>query len=235
MPLLSVEHLSVSFGSIRAVKDVSFQVNEGEIVTLLGANGAGKSTIMRTIVGLESPSSGTILYQEKDIGRQDTRGRVVDGITLVPEGRHVFPRFSVKDNLLLGAYTSKTGRTGKTIDTVYQLFPRLKEREEQPAGTLSGGEQQMLAVGRALMANPKLLLLDEPSLGLVPIVVRDILNLVKQIRDLGTTILLVEQNARSALRISDRGYVLETGKIALEGTARELLESPQVQKVYLGM
>ena len=235
MPLLSVEHLSVSFGSIRAVKDVSFQVNEGEIVTLLGANGAGKSTIMRTIVGLESPSSGTILYQEKDIGRQDTRGRVVDGITLVPEGRHVFPRFSVKDNLLLGAYTSKTGRTGKTIDTVYQLFPRLKEREEQPAGTLSGGEQQMLAVGRALMANPKLLLLDEPSLGLAPIVVRDILNLVKQIRDLGTTILLVEQNARSALRISDRGYVLETGKIALEGTARELLESPQVQKVYLGM
>ena len=235
MPLLSVEHLSVSFGSIRAVKDVSFQVNEGEIVTLLGANGAGKSTIMRTIVGLESPSSGTILYQEKDIGRQDTRGRVVDGITLVPEGRHVFPRFSVKDNLLLGAYTSKTGRTGKTIDTVYQLFPRLKEREEQPAGTLSGGEQQMLAVGRALMANPKLLLLDEPSLGLALIVVRDILNLVKQIRDLGTTILLVEQNARSALRISDRGYVLETGKIALEGTARELLESPQVQKVYLGM
>lgn len=235
MPLLSVEHLSVSFGSIRAVKDVSFQVNEGEIVTLLGANGAGKSTIMRTIVGLESPSSGTILYQEKDIGWQDTRGRVVDGITLVPEGRHVFPRFSVKDNLLMGAYTSKTGRTGKTIDTVYQLFPRLKEREEQPAGTLSGGEQQMLAVGRALMANPKLLLLDEPSLGLAPIVVRDILNLVKQIRDLGTTILLVEQNARSALRISDRGYVLETGKIALEGTAKELLESPQVQKVYLGM
>lgn len=235
MPLLSVEHLSVSFGSIRAVKDVSFQVNEGEIVTLLGANGAGKSTIMRTIVGLESPSSGTILYQEKDIRRQDTRGRVVDGITLVPEGRHVFPRFSVKDNLLMGAYTSKSGRTGKTIDTVYQLFPRLKEREEQPAGTLSGGEQQMLAVGRALMANPKLLLLDEPSLGLAPIVVRDILNLVKQIRDLGTTILLVEQNARSALRISDRGYVLETGKIALEGTAKELLESPQVQKVYLGM
>jgi branched-chain amino acid transport system ATP-binding protein len=235
MPILSVERLSVSYGSIRAVKDVSFQVHEGEIVTLLGANGAGKSTIMRTILGLQAPDEGRILYNGQDIRRQDTRHRVAGGITLVPEGRHVFPKFSVRDNLLLGAYTERSGKGKYSIHDIYELFPRLKEREDQPAGTLSGGEQQMLAVGRAMMASPKLLLLDEPSLGLAPLIVRDILNLVKTIRDMGTTILLVEQNARSALRISDRGYVLETGKIVMEDTADALLASEQVQKVYLGM
>lgn len=235
MSLLAVENLSVSYGSIRAVRDVSFHVEEGEIVTLLGANGAGKSTIMRTIMGLEKPVSGQILYQGTDIVRKDTRLRVADGITLVPEGRHVFPRFSVKDNLMLGAFTEGNDGLEERMDKVYNLFPKLRERASQTAGTLSGGEQQMLAVGRALMSNPRLLLLDEPSLGLAPIVVQDILSLVQRIRDMGTTIFLVEQNARSALKISDRGYVLETGRIALEGTAEELLSSEQVRKVYLGM
>lgn len=235
MSLLAVENLSVSYGSIRAVRDVSFHVEEGEIVTLLGANGAGKSTIMRTIMGLEKPVHGQILYQGADIVRKDTRLRVADGITLVPEGRHVFPRFSVKDNLMLGAFTEGNDGLEERMDKVYNLFPKLRERASQTAGTLSGGEQQMLAVGRALMSNPRLLLLDEPSLGLAPIVVQDILSLVQRIRDMGTTIFLVEQNARSALKISDRGYVLETGRIALEGTAEELLSSEQVRKVYLGM
>ena len=235
MPLLSVDHLSVNFGSIKAVKDISFYVDEGEIVTLLGANGAGKSTIMRTIMGLESQSKGEILYQGQNIGKKDTRKRVSAGITLVPEGRRVFPRFSVKDNLFMGGFVNDKKRFDENLSTVFDLFPRLKERENQPAGTLSGGEQQMLAVGRALMANPKLLLLDEPSMGLAPIIVTDILLMVRRIRDMGTTILLVEQNARSALKISDRAYVLETGKFVLSGTAEELLASPQVQKAYLGM
>ena len=235
MPLLKVDHLSVNFGSIKAVKDVSFHVDEGEIVTLLGANGAGKSTIMRTIIGLESPAAGEIVYNGQNICRRDTRKRVSAGITLVPEGRRVFPRFSVRDNLFMGAFVNDKSKFDENMETVFKLFPRLKERENQPAGTLSGGEQQMLALGRALMATPKLLLLDEPSLGLAPIIVTDILAMVKRIRDMGTTILLVEQNARSALKISDRAYVLETGKFVLSGTAEELLASPQVQKAYLGM
>lgn len=235
MPLLEVKDLSVSYGSIQAVKNISFFVEEKEIVTLLGTNGAGKSTIMRALMGLETPKSGSILYHDQPISHFSTGKRVKNGITLVPEGRRVFPRFSVEDNLLMGGYLESRANREAGRERVYSLFPRLKERADQSAGTLSGGEQQMLAIGRALMANPRLLLLDEPSLGLAPLIVRDILSLVKEIRDTGTTVLLVEQNARSALKISDRAYVLETGYISLSGSAQELLHSPQVQKAYLGM
>lgn len=235
MALLEVEDLSVFYGSIQAVKNVSFSVEEQEIVTLLGTNGAGKSTVMRTLMGLESPKSGRISYKGQSLLRLSTGRRVADGMTLVPEGRRVFPRFSVEDNLLMGGYLASAASREQSRERVYSLFPRLKERAGQPAGTLSGGEQQMLAIGRALMAQPKLLLLDEPSLGLAPLIVRDILSLVSRIRDMGTAVLLVEQNARSALKISDRAYVLESGRIAVSGSAQELLHSPQVQKAYLGM
>ena len=235
MALLEVEDLSVFYGSIQAVKNVSFSVEEKEIVTLLGTNGAGKSTVMRTLMGLESPKSGRISYKGQSLLHLSTGRRVAGGMTLVPEGRRVFPRFSVEDNLLMGGYLASAASREQSRERVYSLFPRLKERAGQPAGTLSGGEQQMLAIGRALMAQPKLLLLDEPSLGLAPLIVRDILSLVSRIRDLGTAVLLVEQNARSALKISDRAYVLESGRIAVSGSAQELLHSPQVQKAYLGM
>ena len=230
-----MEDLSVFYGSIQAVKNVSFSVEEQEIVTLLGTNGAGKSTVMRTLMGLESPKSGRISYKGQSLLRLSTGRRVADGMTLVPEGRRVFPCFSVEDNLLMGGYLASAASREQSRERVYSLFPRLKERAGQPAGTLSGGEQQMLAIGRALMAQPKLLLLDEPSLGLAPLIVRDILSLVSRIRDMGTAVLLVEQNARSALKISDRAYVLESGRIAVSGSAQELLHSPQVQKAYLGM
>lgn len=235
MALLEVEDLSVFYGSIQAVKNVSFSVEEKEIVTLLGTNGAGKSTVMRTLMGLESPKSGRISYKGQSLSHLSTGRRVAGGMTLVPEGRRVFPRFSVEDNLLMGGYLASAASREQSRERVYSLFPRLKERAGQPAGTLSGGEQQMLAIGRALMAQPKLLLLDEPSLGLAPLIVRDILSLVSRIRDMGTAVLLVEQNARSALKISDRAYVLESGRIAVSGSAQELLHSPQVQKAYLGM
>ena len=235
MALLEVEDLSVFYGSIQAVKNVSFSVEEKEIVTLLGTNGAGKSTVMRTLMGLESPKSGRISYKGQSLLHLSTGRRVAGGMTLVPEGRRVFPRFSVEDNLLMGGYLASAASREQSRERVYSLFPRLKERAGQPAGTLSGGEQQMLAIGRALMAQPKLLLLDEPSLGLAPLIVRDILSLVSRIRDMGTAVLLVEQNARSALKVSDRAYVLESGRIAVSGSAQELLHSPQVQKAYLGM
>ena len=233
--MLRLEHVVVNYGSIQALRDVSFTVEEGEIVTLIGSNGAGKSTTMRAITGLKELSGGKIYYEDQDISGWTTRKKVEHGIILSPEGRQIFPRFSVLENLKMGGYLRTKTQCEETLQVVHELFPILKEREGQAAGTLSGGEQQMLAVGRAMMGKPKLLLLDEPSLGLAPLIVKDIFHLIKQIREMGTTVLLVEQNARSALKISDRAYVLETGKIVLAGTAGELLRSDEVQKAYLGM
>ncbi len=233
--MLRLEHVVVNYGSIQALRDVSFTVEEGEIVTLIGSNGAGKSTTMRAITGLKELSAGKIYYEDQDISGWTTRKKVEHGIILSPEGRQIFPRFSVLENLKMGGYMRTKAQCEETLQVVHELFPILKEREGQAAGTLSGGEQQMLAVGRAMMGKPKLLLLDEPSLGLAPLIVKDIFHLIKQIREMGTTVLLVEQNARSALKISDRAYVLETGKIVLAGTAGELLRSDEVQKAYLGM
>ena len=233
--MLRLEHVVVNYGSIQALRDVSFTVEEGEIVTLIGSNGAGKSTTMRAITGLKELSGGKIYYEDQDISGWTTRKKVEHGIILSPEGRQIFPRFSVLENLKMGGYMRTKAQCEETLQVVHELFPILKEREGQAAGTLSGGEQQMLAVGRAMMGKPKLLLLDEPSLGLAPLIVKDIFHLIKQIREMGTTVLLVEQNARSALKISDRAYVLETGKIVLAGTAGELLRSDEVQKAYLGM
>ena len=233
--MLRLEHVVVNYGSIQALRDVSFTVEEGEIVTLIGSNGAGKSTTMRAITGLKELSAGKIYYEDQDISGWTTRKKVEHGIILSPEGRQIFPRFSVLENLKMGGYMRTKAQCEETLQVVHELFPILKEREGQAAGTLSGSEQQMLAVGRAMMGKPKLLLLDEPSLGLAPLIVKDIFHLIKQIREMGTTVLLVEQNARSALKISDRAYVLETGKIVLAGTAGELLRSDEVQKAYLGM
>ncbi|HIV16988.1 MAG TPA: ABC transporter ATP-binding protein [Candidatus Alectryocaccobium stercorigallinarum] len=235
MALLKLENLVSNYGSIKALKGISFEVNEGEIVTLIGANGAGKSTTMNTISGLKNLNGGKIIYDGQDISKWDARHKVKAGIVLSPEGRQVFPDFSVLDNLLMGGYLQTDSKNQEMLKTVYDLFPRLKEREKQPAGTLSGGEQQMLAVGRALMGQPRLLMLDEPSMGLAPLIVKEIFELIKRIRDMGTTVLLVEQNARVALKISDRAYVLETGKIVLSGKAEELLNSEEVQKAYLGI
>ncbi len=235
MALLQLENVASNYGSIKALTNVSFEVNEGEIVTLIGANGAGKTTTMHTIAGLKELNGGRIFFDGQDISKWETQRKVKNGIVLSPEGRQVFPDFSVLDNLLMGGYLQKPAVNGETLKTVYDLSPRLKERENQAAGTLSGGEQQMLAVGRALMGKPRLLMLDEPSMGLAPLIVKDIFALIQRIRDMGTTVLLVEQNARAALKISDRAYVLETGKIVLSGTAAELLVSEDVQKAYLGM
>ena len=235
MSLLRVENLSVNYGSINALREVSFEVNQGEIVSLIGANGAGKTTIMNTVAALKEPNGGAIYFDDKDITRMPSQGRVAAGIVLSPEGRQVFSQFSVRDNLMMGGYLFKNSDNLKELEKVYDLFPRLKEREKQLAGTLSGGEQQMLAVARALMARPRLLLLDEPSMGLAPLIVKEIFNLIQRIHDTGTTVFLVEQNARAALKISDRAYVLETGKIALSGMASDLLQSEAVQKAYLGM
>lgn len=233
--LLKVEDLKVNYGNIRAVKGISFEVRQGEIVTLIGSNGAGKTTTMNTIAGLKELTSGKIFWNDADITAWGAQKKVRSGIILSPEGRQVFPEFSVLDNLLLGGYHFKNEENQKTLETVHELFPILKKREHQAAGTLSGGEQQMLAVGRALMSKPKLLMLDEPSMGLAPLVVKEIFSLIKRIRDMGTTVLLVEQNARMALKISDRAYVLQTGQIILSGSAQELLSSKEVQKAYLGM
>lgn len=235
MSLLEVKDLSVSFGVIHAVKGISFTIDEGEIVTLIGANGAGKTTTMNAITGVVKSNSGNVIFNGSSISTMAASEIVKKGISMSPEGRQIFPRMTVKENLELGAYTVKNKEVLKRgIENAYELFPILKEREFQQAGTLSGGEQQMLAVARALMADPKLLLLDEPSLGLAPLIVKDIFNLILKIRDMGTTVLLVEQNARMALSISDRGYVLETGKIVLNGKGKDLMNNPKVIDAYLG-
>ena len=232
--MLELQDLHLSYGGIRALKGVSIQVNEGEIVSLIGANGAGKSTTLRAISGLERAQSGKILYNGEDITGKPSKYMVQNGLILVPEGRLIFPDMTVLENLKIGAYLRNDRDVEADIQRMYSLFPRLKERAWQMAGTLSGGEQQMLAVGRALMSKPKLLMMDEPSLGLAPLVVKDIFSIIRTIRDSGVTVLLIEQNANAALKIADRGYVLETGRITLEGSGRELLSDPAVRSAYLG-
>ncbi|MBO0453617.1 ABC transporter ATP-binding protein [Candidatus Enterococcus murrayae] len=232
--MLKIENLSVHYGMIQAVRDVSFEVNQGEIVSLIGANGAGKTTILRTISGLNQPSKGTITFEGAPIQKKAPRRIVAQGISQVPEGRHVFPGLTVLENLEMGAYLRKDNDIQKDYEHVYEKFPILKERLNQDASTLSGGEQQMLAMGRALMSKPRLLLLDEPSMGLAPIFIQEIFNIIQEIQKQGTTVLLIEQNAKMALSIADRGYVLETGKVVLSGTGQELLESEEVKKAYLG-
>lgn len=235
MSMLKVDNLSVHYGVIEAVKNVSFEVNEGEVVTLIGANGAGKTSILRTISGLVRPSSGTISYLGNDIQKVAARKIVADGLAQVPEGRHVFAGLTVMENLEMGAFLKKNKEENqKNLKRIFERFPRLEERKNQDAATLSGGEQQMLAMGRALMSQPKLLLLDEPSMGLAPIFIQEIFDIIQDIQKQGTTVLLIEQNANKALAIADRGYVLETGKIVLIGTGKELLESEEVKKAYLG-
>lgn len=233
--MLRVENLAVNYGMINAVRGVNFEVNQGEIVSLIGANGAGKSTILRTISGLIKPASGTLTYEGQNITKTNAQKIVQLGISHVPEGRHVFKGLSVRENLEMGAFLRKDrADIEEDIQAVYDRFPVLGERQKQDASTLSGGEQQMLAMGRALMSKPKLLLLDEPSMGLAPIFIQEIFNIIQQIQAQGTTVLLIEQNAKMALSIASRGYVLETGKIVLSGTGQELLESDAVQKAYLG-
>lgn len=233
--MLRVENLAVNYGMINAVRGVNFEVNQGEIVSLIGANGAGKSTILRTISGLIKPASGTLTYEGQNITKTNAQKIVQLGISHVPEGRHVFKGLSVRENLEMGAFLRKDrSNIEADIQAVYERFPVLGERQKQDASTLSGGEQQMLAMGRALMSKPKLLLLDEPSMGLAPIFIQEIFNIIQQIQAQGTTVLLIEQNAKMALSIASRGYVLETGKIVLSGTGQELLESDAVQKAYLG-
>ena len=235
MSMLKIENLSISYGAIEAVKDVSFEVNEGEVVTLIGANGAGKTSILRTISGLVRPSNGTISYLDNQIQKTAARKIVADGLAQVPEGRHVFPGLTVLENLEMGAFLNNSkDEIQASLKRVFDRFPRLEERKNQDAATLSGGEQQMLAMGRALMSKPKLLLLDEPSMGLAPIFIQEIFDIIQDIQKQGTTVLLIEQNAKKALSIADRGYVLETGKIVLSGTGKELLASDEVQKAYLG-
>ncbi len=233
--MLKVNELNVSYGAIHALKGISFDLNEGEIVALIGANGAGKSTTLNTISGIMKPDSGTVIFEEEEISQISPAHIVEKGIVQVPEGRKIFARMSVLENLELGAYTIKDKDViSAHMDEVFNIFPRLEERQRQMGGTLSGGEQQMLAIGRALMANPRLLLLDEPSMGLAPILVEQIFEIIQKINDEGVTILLVEQNAQMALSIADRGYVLETGTVALSGDADDLMENPEVQAAYLG-
>ena len=231
--ILKVEDINVFYGSIHAIKGVSFEVKQGEIVTLIGANGAGKSTILKTIAGLLRPKNASILFEGQEIVGKTPDAVVKCGITLVPEGRRVFPNLTVKENLKIGAYLRRDN-LDKDIEYVYGLFPRLKEREWQLAGTLSGGEQQMLAVGRALMSKPKFIMMDEPSLGLAPLVVRDIFSIIKTINREGITVLLIEQNANMALQVAHRAYVLETGSLTLSGTGAELLADPKIREAYLG-
>jgi branched-chain amino acid transport system ATP-binding protein len=233
--MLQVENLNVHYGVIHALHDVSLQVNQGEIVTLIGSNGAGKSTTLLALSGLLNPTSGIMLFEGKNLGTIPAHGRVAQGLVQVPEGRRVFASLSVAENLDLGAYTRKDkAQAAKDLAEVYELFPRLAERKNQAAGTMSGGEQQMLAVGRALMSRPRLLLLDEPSLGLAPLLVREIFNVITRIRDRGVTVLLVEQNAHMSLTIADRAYVLETGRIIMNGPAKEIERDPRVKAAYLG-
>ena len=233
--MLKVEKLNVHYGVIHALKDVSMEVKEGEIVSLIGANGAGKTTLLQTISGLLKKTSGEVLFLGKSMNKVSAKNIVKEGITQVPEGRHIFPGMSVYENLLMGAYLRKDKDGIKAdLQDIYQRFPILEKRSSQDASTLSGGEQQMLAMGRALMARPKILLLDEPSMGLAPILVKEIFNIIKDINEKGTTVLLVEQNAKMALSIADRAYVMETGNIVMSGTGAELVNSPEIQKSYLG-
>ena len=234
MALLSVENMNVYYGAIHAVKDVSFEVHEGEIVTLIGANGAGKSTTLQTVSGLLHSKTGSITFAGQNISGVPADKLVAKGMAQVPEGRRIFLQMTVEENLEMGAYTQPQSAVAPGLERVYAQFPRLKERRNQIAGTLSGGEQQMLAMGRALMSNPKLLMLDEPSMGLAPILVEQIFDIIKELHKAGTTILLVEQNAQMALSVADRGYVLETGRIVTTGTGAELLLDDAVKKAYLG-
>ncbi len=234
--MLQIESVKVSYGAIEAVKGVSLEVRAGEVVTIIGANGAGKSTLLKSIVGLESVAEGRVLIDGNDCTRVPAHQRVGLGVALSPEGRGVFPDQTVRENLMLGAYSRRSDKAfvDRAIEREFARFPRLKERQHQPSGTLSGGEQQMLAIARALMSEPRLLLLDEPSLGLAPLIIKDIFDAIRQLRSSGLTILLVEQMAKQALGVADRAYVLETGRITLEGSGRELLDNPKVKSAYLG-
>lgn len=232
--MLKVDDINVYYGAIHAVKGISFEVNDGEIVTLIGANGAGKSTTLNTVSGLLRSRTGSISFNGEDITSAKAHKLVSKGLALVPEGRRVFLNLSVEDNLQMGAYTQPKSSIAESIEMVYEQFPRLKERYKQSAGTLSGGEQQMLAMGRALMSKPKLMMMDEPSMGLAPILVEQIFDIIKKLNENGTTILLVEQNALMALSIADRAYVLETGTISMSGKASDLINDERVKKAYLG-
>ena len=235
MAMLEIKDLEVYYGMIQAIKGISFEVNEGEVIALIGANGAGKTTILHTISGLIAPKKGSITFEGQEITKIPAHKIVENGLAQVPEGRRVFPSLSVLQNLKLGAYTRKDKKEiDDTLKMIYERFPRLEERKNQPAGTLSGGEQQMLAMGRALMSKPRIILMDEPSMGLSPIFVNEIFDIIREVSESGTTVLLVEQNAKKALSIADRGYVLETGNIVLEGDAKMLLDNDQVKKAYLG-
>ena len=231
--ILNVENINVYYGAIHAIKGLSFNVNEGEVVTLIGANGAGKSTTLQTVSGLLRSRTGSITFMGENVSHVPAHKLVYKGMAQVPEGRRIFLQMTVRENLDMGAFTQK-GDIEESLERVYAQFPRLKEREKQIAGTLSGGEQQMLAMGRALMSHPKLLMMDEPSMGLAPILVDQIFEIIQSLHKAGTTILLVEQNAQKALRVADRAYVLETGRIVMSGTGKELAASPEVQKAYLG-
>ena len=231
--MLKIENLKVNFGGIEAVKGISFEVKEGEIVTLIGSNGAGKSTTLRTISGIVKPNAGKIYFEDKEITNVEPSEIVKLGITLCPEGRRIFPDMTTLENIKIGAYIREDDLT-EDIEMCHRFFPILKERSNQLAGTLSGGEQQMLAVARSLMSKPKIMMLDEPSLGLAPIIVKNIFEIIKEINKAGVTILLIEQNANMALRIADKAYVLETGKIVMEGTGEELLANPKIKEAYLG-
>jgi len=234
MSLLEIRDLKVCYGGIVALNGITFAVDEGKIITLIGANGAGKSTTLRSIMGLVPITSGTITYNGVKLNGMDTRKIVEMGLVLVPEGRRVFPNLTTLENLKIGGYLQDKAHEQQSLERVYELFPRLKERHWQLAGTLSGGEQQMLAVGRALMANPKMIMMDEPSLGLAPLVVKDIFSIIKRINEAGVTVLLIEQNANVALRTAHTGYVMETGNITLSGPGRELLENEEIKFAYLG-
>lgn len=235
MSLLEINDLEVYYGVIQAIKGVSFHVDKGEIIALIGANGAGKTTILHTITGLLSAENGTVTFNGTNISKIPAHKIVSMGMAHVPEGRRVFANLTVLQNLKMGAYTRKDkAEIEKSLENVYNRFPRLKERQNQMAGTLSGGEQQMLAMGRALMSNPSIILMDEPSMGLSPIYVNEIFDIIQEVSKSGTTVLLVEQNAKKALSIADRAYVLETGKIVLEGNAQDLLQNDQIKKAYLG-
>jgi branched-chain amino acid transport system ATP-binding protein len=235
MSFLKIENLKVSYGSIKALKGVSLEVEKGEIVTLIGSNGAGKSTLMNSVSGIIPAESGKIIFDGKDITNKPPQKIVKSGLILCPEGRQVFPKMSIYENLMMGAITINSKQEiQNNLEKAYELFPILKERSKQMAGTLSGGEQQMLAVGRALMSSPKLLMLDEPSLGLAPLIIQEIFNLIGRINKMGTTILLVEQNARMALKISHKAYVLETGNVVLSGASDDMRNNMDIQKAYLG-
>ena len=232
--ILKVDNINVYYGAIHAIKGISFEVNEGEVVTLIGANGAGKSTTLQTVSGLLHSRTGSIEFNGENLAKIPPHIVVRKGLAQVPEGRRIFQQMSVEENLEMGAYTRNKSELEGDLEMVYKQFPRLLERRRQIAGTLSGGEQQMLAIGRALMSHPKLLMLDEPSMGLAPILVEQIFDIIRQLNEAGTTILLVEQNAQMALSVAHRAYVMETGKITLSGTGKELAESDQVRKAYLG-